>query len=115
MDLFHATGCSDPTLQITPWAGSVIWAMTTMSSLRLMVAASTIGDAVVEEARPRAKRRAVKSCIAGVAERTTKAIQVWCDGRNEDEGELGGMKSSDECKFEVFLCGVGIAQKGLPH
>lgn len=34
---------------------------------------------------------------------------------DENEEELGGMKSPVESKFEVFLCGGGSVQKGLPH
>ena len=64
LDVSHVTVCVVPTSQVVPVPGWVMEGETTMSSLRLMAAGA--GDAVAEETRTRAERRAVKSCIANV-------------------------------------------------
>jgi len=64
LDVSHMMFCVVPTSQVVPGLGWVMAGVTTMSSLRLMAAGA--GDAVAEETRARAERRAVKSCIANV-------------------------------------------------
>jgi hypothetical protein len=46
----------------------------TIFALRLARASAGAGNAVVEETRARAERRAVKSCIAGVCMRANKNV-----------------------------------------
>lgn len=81
------TSCVVPATQIVPLLGSVIWGVKTMSSLRLMTAAA--GDAVTEDIRARAEKRAVKSCIVNVAEKTRGTTQIWGGGRERERKGVG--------------------------
>lgn len=72
MSEFHWTLCLDPICQVVPAFGlSHDGAITTGPG-----ASSAIGDAIVEEARARAKRRAAKGCITEAAEETVTTTQV---------------------------------------
>lgn len=65
MDVFQVTVCVEKTGQNDVLFGDMMRGATTMSSLRL---AASRGDAVVEAARARAEKRAVKNCMDGVVE-----------------------------------------------
>jgi hypothetical protein len=88
LDMSHMTFCVVPTAQIAPEVGSMIWGVTTMSSLRLMAPA---GNAVVEEMRVRAERRAAKSCIVNVAEKDegNNPDMVWWKGIRTKRSGMG--------------------------
>lgn len=59
-----------------------------MSSLRLIASGATAtGNAVVEETRARAVRRAVKSCIVEVAQEREATSQVRCGGKGSESEE----------------------------
>lgn len=79
MVVSHSTVCTELIGQISPALGLKMGGEITMFSLRLMAAGA--GNAVAEAARASAERRAVKSCIANVAEKTITTSQVWCGGK----------------------------------
>lgn len=85
MDVSHSTVCTELTGQISPALGLKMGGETTMFSLRLM--ASGAGNAVAEEARARAERRAVKSCIVNVVEKMITT--VWWKGMRIKRSRMG--------------------------
>lgn len=79
---FHWTFCREPICQIVPVTGLIHDGRITTGPrspatlLCLTTATSAIGDALVEEKRARAKRRAVKGCIMKAVEETETTMQV---------------------------------------
>jgi len=80
------------------------------------------GNAVVEEMRTRAARRAVKSCIVEEREEVSQVVRCGRKGKGSENGEewdgmWDGMWDGEsvESEIEVLLWGKGNAQKWLPH
>lgn len=90
-----------------------------MSSLRLLASGATArGNAVVEETRARAVRRAVKSCIVEVAQEreTQQTSQVRCGGKgNENKEEWDGMESLLRARSRSLLWGKRKRLEVLYH
>jgi hypothetical protein len=85
MDASHSTVFTELTGQISPALGLMMMGEITTFSLRLMAAGA--GNAVAEEARARAERRAVKSCIVNVVEKMITT--VWWKGMRIKKSRMG--------------------------